>query len=127
MSNKKQHPQMLRKISLSGEEFSALVCALDFLAHCEDFSYEAQDFNWKDIISAVEKADCEETVYNKSELSASLVAIETSLQSLRTHDRFFHQVSAIFPDLIPDITVATPELQSLLPRFQSYLSDLLHP
>lgn len=124
MNSKKQSLQLHRKISLTNDEFAALICALDYLLHCISFSYDDPEFDWRTVSSVADKADCLEAIYSKSELKACLAAIDISLRSLHLRDVYFQEVSESFPDLIPEIEAVVPILQSLHLRVHAYLSEL---
>lgn len=124
MKGQKQKPEMHRQVVLSSEECSALVCALDYLLHCDDYSYIGKDFTWETAADAVERVEDHETTYRKNELSVFIAAIDCALQGLRCRDTSFNEVADIFPDLIPDLEDAAQLLKDLQPRLCAYLDDL---
>ena len=113
-----------RQIRITPAENDALVCALEFLSHCEDYTCEGKLFDWKTISTATEKLEANITIFSKSELSAFIAAIELALQSIHNKDSNYEQVSSIYPELIPELEDADVLLQHLIPRLKDYFTDL---
>lgn len=117
-------PEIHRQITISHAESSALVCALDFLSHCEGFSWSNKPFDWKIVAAVTEKLENDVAAYSKNELAACLAALDLALQSVLTHDENFDQVADVFPELIPDLKDSTNILQKLKQRLLDYVADL---
>lgn len=117
MKKKSNKPAPLK---LSATEVSALCNALDFLAHCESFSYNSENFDHKDVIRMAWAIESNNTVEKRRDFRIALVAIDLSVHALNTASPELEQVSSVFPELIPDLKDSLSLLEVLRPRLVAH-------
>lgn len=109
-------------ISLSDVERSALSQALDFLLHCEDFSYADSKTTYETVLTTAEKLDINESTLTRGQTRACITAVHESIARLSGDPKGYARIAELYPDLIPDIKESLPVLVQLLPLLRSKLS-----
>ena len=119
-SKKKQNSNIV--LSLTDTEHSAVIQALDFLMHCENFSYTDAKITYDTVMIASEKLDSGEFCLTRGQFRACIIAVKESVSRLSGGPEEYTDVATTFPDLIPDIKESLPVLVQLLPHLRAKLS-----
>lgn len=115
---KKSHSSTPMK--LTPAEAAALSCALDFLAHCDSYTYDTAKFDHNDAIKAAWNIDGNQFTGKRRELRAVIAAIDLVIHSIQNASPELEQVSSVFPDLIPVLKDSLPLLEILRPRLAAH-------
>ena len=116
----KKKPNIPAPMRLTDAEISALSCALDFLAHCDSYAYDTAKFDHNDVPRLAWAIESDKSIKKRRDFRIALAAIDLSVHSVKTASPVLDQVTAVFPDLIPDLTDALPLLEMLRPRLTAH-------
>jgi len=105
---------------LTDSEISALSCALDFLAHCDSYTYDTAKFSHNDVPRLAWAIESDKVINKRRDFRIALAAIDLSVHSVSTASAALEQVATVFPDLIPELSDALPLLEILRPRLAAH-------
>lgn len=120
MKKKSNKPAPMK---LSPDEVSALCNALDFLAHCDSFSYEETKFSHGAVTNMAWEIESNPTIEKRRDFRIAIAAIDLSVRALNTTSPELEQVSSVFPDLIPDLKDSLSLLESIRPRLAAHATQ----
>lgn len=103
---------------------SILSNSLDFLTHCETFSFESAKISYDSAISAADKLDENDYTLTRGEVRAAAKAVELCLSAVNGDLSSYAYIDLAFPGILAILKENAGVLQSLNQWLSAVVKDL---